>query len=263
MCHIFTGRLLLCACTTGDCREKNKTTCQSNKCFTQYLEKTDGSDPLTKGCMKRGESFLCENRQPGSEEKTENWPYLVCCDDEDLCNKKTLIIRHPWHNSFKRSRQNNFLQPSHSRLPPPISPESPFLSVEDEKMHRKMMKVIQESDKTTARTPPRMEDLLHPSIQQAFRSFSPGSHKYNWPICKPVVLAVLVIGLILLIGILGFGFYILRSQSNYLRRFMQGYSRSPDEEETLNPVRPTANTQAQIPLIVNKIDKRPISNLAK
>ena len=44
---------LQCVCTTSTCRETGEPIClTSGLCYTQYLDRRDGSDPITKGCVK-------------------------------------------------------------------------------------------------------------------------------------------------------------------------------------------------------------------
>ncbi|XP_028968669.1 uncharacterized protein LOC114828492 [Galendromus occidentalis] len=75
---------LQCACTTDLCKAQNKTTCdKAAMCFTQYLKRRDGSDPITRGCITSRTSLLCENRRPA----VANWPVLVCCKNQ-FCNEQ-------------------------------------------------------------------------------------------------------------------------------------------------------------------------------
>lgn len=73
-----------CACNTDHCRNESRTTCEDAMCYTQYLKKRDGSNPITKGCLPTKTSLLCENRRPRT---AANWPILVCCE-KYMCNNE-------------------------------------------------------------------------------------------------------------------------------------------------------------------------------
>ena len=49
----FTEETLQCICTTATCQEIGEPICvTSGLCYTQFLDKKDGSDPVTKGCVR-------------------------------------------------------------------------------------------------------------------------------------------------------------------------------------------------------------------
>ncbi|OQR77568.1 hypothetical protein BIW11_06999 [Tropilaelaps mercedesae] len=88
--HFYSGglsasvRAFQCSCNTSQCRDQNRTTCEGAvMCYTQYLKRRDGSDPITKGCLPTKTSLLCENRRPA----VANWPILVCCKN-NMCNEQ-------------------------------------------------------------------------------------------------------------------------------------------------------------------------------
>ncbi|XP_067008153.1 uncharacterized protein [Anabrus simplex] len=84
------GRPLRCACSTRDCLENKSDTCSTEfKCYTQYLNKGDGSNPVSFGCTAGSSPLLCENRPP--TKAIADWPYIQCCDYSDYCNTGRFI----------------------------------------------------------------------------------------------------------------------------------------------------------------------------
>ena len=72
--------MILCECTTEECRDEGKDTCYAaHVCYSQYLR-----DTLTRGCIDDRSSLLCENQRPKG---VDNWPSLYCCSDRNFCNK--------------------------------------------------------------------------------------------------------------------------------------------------------------------------------
>ncbi|GIY75877.1 uncharacterized protein CEXT_766131 [Caerostris extrusa] len=79
--------MISCACTTLACREEGTRTCSTTgMCFSQYLDRRDGSDPLVRGCISGRTHLLCENRRPAVDQH-RSWPALMCCD-KNMCNAK-------------------------------------------------------------------------------------------------------------------------------------------------------------------------------
>jgi len=82
--------LLRCVCTAQNCLEAGEAICTTaGLCYTQFLDRKDGSDPLTKGCVNRKTPLLCENRRPKSRKVAILWPILYCCHT-DMCNSGDL-----------------------------------------------------------------------------------------------------------------------------------------------------------------------------
>jgi len=82
--------LLRCVCTAQNCLEAGEPICTTpGLCYTQFLDRKDGSDPLTKGCVSRKTPLLCENRRPKSQKVKILWPILFCCHT-DMCNQGDL-----------------------------------------------------------------------------------------------------------------------------------------------------------------------------
>ncbi|XP_035208360.1 uncharacterized protein LOC118183051 isoform X1 [Stegodyphus dumicola] len=81
------GRMISCSCTTTHCREEGTRTCNTTGlCFSQYLDRRDGSDPLVRGCIASRTPLLCENRRPAVPDH-KGWPVLHCCD-KPMCNAR-------------------------------------------------------------------------------------------------------------------------------------------------------------------------------
>ncbi|XP_023210470.1 uncharacterized protein LOC111613353 [Centruroides sculpturatus] len=53
-------------------------------CYTQYLDRHDGTNPILRGCISSRTPLLCENRRPAV--MNANWPVLVCCST-NMCNQ--------------------------------------------------------------------------------------------------------------------------------------------------------------------------------
>ncbi|GFX37723.1 uncharacterized protein TNCV_1261601 [Trichonephila clavipes] len=82
-----SGRMITCSCTTVHCREEGTRTCSTTGlCFSQYLDRRDGTDPLVRGCISGRTHLLCENRRPAVDQH-RSWPALMCCD-KNMCNAK-------------------------------------------------------------------------------------------------------------------------------------------------------------------------------
>ncbi|CAL4112923.1 unnamed protein product [Meganyctiphanes norvegica] len=81
-------RLLTCVCTTPLCQALGESTCTTaSKCYSQLLDRQDGTVPITRGCMRAGQldSLLCMNQRPAVG-RIANWPSLICCSHH-LCNQ--------------------------------------------------------------------------------------------------------------------------------------------------------------------------------
>lgn len=50
---IFLDETIRCICTTRICQEMAEPVCTtSGLCYSQYLDRRDGTNPVTKGCVK-------------------------------------------------------------------------------------------------------------------------------------------------------------------------------------------------------------------
>ncbi|XP_069685874.1 uncharacterized protein [Periplaneta americana] len=299
-------RKLLCECTTAHCRGTNTSTCYSQyKCYTQYLNKTDGSHPVTRGCVQSVTPILCENRRPQVRIRI-NWPYLKCCDSGDLCNSAVMSTPPSWVSSTissskvdqdpnGRKRNRHLLcecNTAHCRninrstchtnykcytqyvldsseegrmlttrgcaqdnngnlcdgrdtsgryrgsfvrccntgdlcnsavMSTPAAWDTPTTSTTENNLR------VNTSTQTNITSTPRTDvgsSLVALWLRNSERSIAGNA----WPVSKPAVLAVLCVGLFLLIGIMAFGFYILKVQSNYLTQLRRGYARATEEE---------------------------------
>ncbi|XP_021004436.2 uncharacterized protein [Parasteatoda tepidariorum] len=85
--YLTEGRMISCACTTRQCLEEGTKTCNTTSlCFSQFLDRKDGSDPLVRGCVAGSTPLLCENRRPAIGLHRQ-WPVLMCCN-KHMCNAK-------------------------------------------------------------------------------------------------------------------------------------------------------------------------------
>lgn len=90
----FTGKFITCICTTTHCQAQGQTTCNTTSmCYSQYLDRKDGSNPLVRGCIISKTPLLCENRRPAVRD--HNWPILACCNT-NLCNQDVVPTIPPW-----------------------------------------------------------------------------------------------------------------------------------------------------------------------
>lgn len=88
------GKFITCACTTDHCKVQRTNRCNTTSmCYTQFLQKSDGSDPITRGCINTKTPLLCENRRPAV--LSAKWPLLVCCSS-NLCNQDSLPTPPLW-----------------------------------------------------------------------------------------------------------------------------------------------------------------------
>uniref|UniRef100_T1J664 Activin types I and II receptor domain-containing protein n=1 Tax=Strigamia maritima TaxID=126957 RepID=T1J664_STRMM len=88
------GKTLTCVCTTSDCETLGVNTCNTTHlCYTQILERADGSGPVIRGCITNRSPILCENRPPATKGK---WPLLLCCNSS-MCNQLALPTQPAWH----------------------------------------------------------------------------------------------------------------------------------------------------------------------
>ncbi|GFQ81066.1 uncharacterized protein TNCT_513221 [Trichonephila clavata] len=72
---LVQGRMITCSCTTVHCREEGTRTCSTTGlCFSQYLDRRDGSDPLVRGCISGRTHLLCENRRPAVDQHRTGQP---------------------------------------------------------------------------------------------------------------------------------------------------------------------------------------------
>ncbi|XP_077978950.1 uncharacterized protein LOC144434374 [Glandiceps talaboti] len=84
-----------CACTTPECLLRNTKVCNASRhCYAEYLQRNDGVDPISRGCIDSTSTLLCENRKP--EVLNSAWPILVCCN-EPMCNKDVIPTHPTWH----------------------------------------------------------------------------------------------------------------------------------------------------------------------
>lgn len=95
------GKFITCLCTTKHCRGVGTHTCNTtNMCYTQFLDRKDGSDPVVRGCINEKTPLLCENRPPAVP--PNKWPLLQCCSD-NMCNQDGVPTAPPWHGTTTRS----------------------------------------------------------------------------------------------------------------------------------------------------------------
>ncbi|XP_042214413.1 uncharacterized protein LOC121861022 [Homarus americanus] len=81
-------RLITCECSKAECKEDGYT-CTATGCYLQLLDRRDGSQPITSGCLtEKGASLLCMNQPPAV--RFVPWPYLVCCNT-NFCNRDVAL----------------------------------------------------------------------------------------------------------------------------------------------------------------------------
>ncbi|KAG8180870.1 hypothetical protein JTE90_016884 [Oedothorax gibbosus] len=90
----YKGTSITCECTTTHCLEHNTRQCNTTSvCFSQFLDRRDGSDPVVRGCIKSKTPLLCENRRPAVARGA--WPLLLCCSS-NMCNRDAVPTPPPW-----------------------------------------------------------------------------------------------------------------------------------------------------------------------
>lgn len=90
----YKGATISCMCSTSQCVEHGMQTCNTTgMCFTQYLDRGDGSQPVIRGCIASKTPLLCENRRPAIAEGS--WPVLLCCNS-NFCNRDVMPTVPPW-----------------------------------------------------------------------------------------------------------------------------------------------------------------------
>ncbi|GAB6023613.1 hypothetical protein CHUAL_008383 [Chamberlinius hualienensis] len=92
------GKIITCACSTHDCQlVRNVSTCTTNSlCFTQFLDRQDGSGTIIRGCIDTRTPLLCENKRPAVP--GYKWPVLLCCNSS-MCNRKATPTIPPWYHT--------------------------------------------------------------------------------------------------------------------------------------------------------------------
>ncbi|XP_064487336.1 uncharacterized protein LOC135399517 [Ornithodoros turicata] len=86
---VVRGKFMSCVCSTDHCRLQRTNRCNTTSmCYTQFLQKSDGSDPITRGCIDTKTPLLCENRRPAVV--SARWPLLVCCST-NMCNQEARL----------------------------------------------------------------------------------------------------------------------------------------------------------------------------
>ncbi|XP_069174908.1 uncharacterized protein [Procambarus clarkii] len=79
-------RVINCECSTTECVASGVHTCStSHMCYSQLLDRCDGTHPVIRGCINDGglNTLLCLNLRPSVD---GSWPYLVCCNTH-FCNR--------------------------------------------------------------------------------------------------------------------------------------------------------------------------------
>lgn len=119
-CCIFKGLLIQCACTTAECHNQRTNTCITHvMCFTQFLDRQDGSASLLRGCIDRGTPILCDNMRPAAV-PIHKWPILFCCQ-QDMCNERVVPTFPSWYTdtiSKSKTRKIHFSSHYFSLAPP-------------------------------------------------------------------------------------------------------------------------------------------------
>ncbi|XP_015924148.1 uncharacterized protein [Parasteatoda tepidariorum] len=96
----YKGGSITCECTTTHCMEHHMEHCNTTGvCFSQYLDRHDGSYPVVRGCIQSKTPLLCENRRPAVARGT--WPLLLCCNS-NLCNRDVVPTPPPWFENQNR-----------------------------------------------------------------------------------------------------------------------------------------------------------------
>ncbi|XP_071803232.1 uncharacterized protein [Asterias amurensis] len=109
MVHTTHGKLI-CACTTPACNDTGIITCNAvTSCYTQYLDRGDGSSPVTRGCIDDTTPLFCENRRPIVPDTT--WPHLTCCK-QPMCNADNGVVTAPtWPQKIFETTTVHVFQP--------------------------------------------------------------------------------------------------------------------------------------------------------
>ncbi|ELU12144.1 hypothetical protein CAPTEDRAFT_204690 [Capitella teleta] len=122
---------LQCMCTTRDCKRDQKVSCEAQSmCYVQYVpeiieEVTDdpssvqstrgpswrtGISSVVRGCIDDPTPLLCENRRPHTY--TGTWPVLLCCKDGDWCNRGVMPTTPPWLHDWQKQLESGAQKPS-------------------------------------------------------------------------------------------------------------------------------------------------------
>ncbi|XP_049957933.1 uncharacterized protein LOC126474506 [Schistocerca serialis cubense] len=218
---------LRCLCTTPHCRQNGRNFClTSNKCYTQFLYKGDGSDPVSWGCITSSTPLLCENRRPAKVPR-DRWPYLECCDEEHLCNRAPLM-RPPtaWLAEVRAGAANN-------------SSSGKAGGGRQRKKHQLQQLLRRESDGEVIRRQ-RLEEEGEDEGEgegEAGDAGAAAAAAVEAPplicprgamVAQPLVVAITLTGLVLLFAVLGCGFRMLCQQSRYLKEVCpnRGYEKA-------------------------------------
>ncbi|GBL98370.1 hypothetical protein AVEN_187712-2 [Araneus ventricosus] len=103
----YKGTSIMCECTTTHCIEHNMKHCNTTSmCFSQYLDRHDGSHPVVRGCIKSKTPLLCENRRPAVAKGA--WPLLLCCNS-NLCNRDVIPTAPPWFTESVKENETSVL----------------------------------------------------------------------------------------------------------------------------------------------------------
>ncbi|KFM81221.1 hypothetical protein X975_09609, partial [Stegodyphus mimosarum] len=90
----YKGVSITCVCSTTHCIEHRMQNCNTTgMCFSQYLDRRDGSHPVVRGCISSKTPLLCENRKPAIARGS--WPVLLCCNS-NMCNRDAVPTAPPW-----------------------------------------------------------------------------------------------------------------------------------------------------------------------
>ncbi|XP_070565833.1 BMP and activin membrane-bound inhibitor homolog [Ptychodera flava] len=168
-----------CACTTLECNQMNTRVCNTSRlCFSQYLERKDGGNPITRGCIDSTSTLLCENRKPEALDSSL-WPVLVCCN-EPMCNLHT-------SPSFPSSDVETNVQDHHS--------DSEIPEIEEENVqNREKIDVETELDE-----------------KQSTRTEDSVENTYQWT-SDPVYIAIAIAALCLIVLLVVLALFVVRQR---------------------------------------------------
>ncbi|XP_022250344.1 uncharacterized protein LOC111087568 [Limulus polyphemus] len=151
------GRRITCLCTTSQCQLEHHSTCNtSSVCYTQFLDRKDGSSPLVRGCIITKTPLLCENRRPAI---VSNWPILMCCST-NFCNQETMATSTAWVMSKlpNTSIKDSSLEANTTRLLASSSEDQTLKS----RKHQEVDNSILDSSATSGATPNSRSHVFSP-----------------------------------------------------------------------------------------------------
>ncbi|GFQ93421.1 uncharacterized protein TNCT_344001 [Trichonephila clavata] len=192
------GTTITCECTTLHCIEHNMKHCNTTSmCFSQYLERHDGSHPVVRGCIKSKTPLLCENRRPAVAKGS--WPVLLCCNS-NLCNRDVVPTAPPW---FVQSVRDNDTM---------VSDEDSVLG-----KHEAANDYRHQKDQDDEATPPSSQMLSFEDASSSLgSSFKTKNRSSSLPhIISPIYISVVILGIICLIIIGIIAAVVLKRNNRY------------------------------------------------